>query len=112
MLLATIGFLVAGLAVWTMGLRQITTMPTPRPGALLIQRGPYRWIRHPMYIGLLLFCTGFVIAEPSVLRGLMLVALMVILHAKTIHEERALQTSVNGYREYQSRTKKFVPFVW
>jgi protein-S-isoprenylcysteine O-methyltransferase Ste14 len=75
--------------------------------------GPYRYVRHPMYAGALLYFLGV----PLVLgewRGLGLTPFLVVgLAARAVGEERVLRAGLAGYADYASRVRyRFVPLVW
>lgn len=53
--------------------------PVPRAGGQLIDRGPYRWIRHPMYSALLLAGLGAARLSPDGRTWLVLLALAGVL---------------------------------
>lgn len=103
------------IAVWAwlaMGLRNIRVTPDPAEDSQLVTRGPYAWIRHPMYSGLLLCCGGLVIDSFRLWRlGLWLVLLVVLL-VKAEIEERQLLRRVPGYHDYRRKTKRFLPGVY
>ena len=79
----------------------------------LIERGPYRFVRHPIYTGvLLMFCgTAIVIG-----RGIAFLALLILflIYWLRLRQEEALLTRhfPEAYRRYKSRTKALIPFVW
>ncbi len=110
--------LVAGglaLGMWsiaTMGLRQLRATPEPAAGAQLIRRGPYRWIRHPMYTATLLVASGWLIGHASWSRGLMGLGLLVVLLVKLRYEERLLARHFPDYPAYASRTRRLIPWLW
>jgi protein-S-isoprenylcysteine O-methyltransferase Ste14 len=87
--------------------------PEPRAGGELVERGPYRWVRHPMYtsvIGFGLACawvsgTGLAAAAAWAC----LTALAAVLWAKAGLEERWLVQQHPGYAAYRSRTRRFLP---
>lgn len=84
----------------------------PRPGAPLVTRGPYRWLRHPMYLAQALIVLG----APLVLGcrwvlGLA-VAAVAVLVARTLVEETALARRFPEYRRYAAGTKRLFPFVY
>jgi protein-S-isoprenylcysteine O-methyltransferase Ste14 len=76
----------------------------------IIEHGVYRFIRHPIYTGDVLLIAGLELALNSwLVLAVIPLALAVFLKAKS--EEEALAHSLSGYDEYQSRTKRFFPFV-
>jgi protein-S-isoprenylcysteine O-methyltransferase Ste14 len=76
----------------------------------IIEDGIYRFIRHPIYTGDVLLITGLELALNSwLVLAVIPLALAVFLKAKS--EEQELAHRLSGYHEYQSRTKRFLPFV-
>ncbi len=102
------------LAVWAYAAfarGQFSVLPEPRQPRL-IERGPYRWIRHPMYAAAELVLWSGVLRHPSV-ATLTVGALALAVHLLRIHhEERLLHAQVPGYADYARRTRRLVPFVW
>jgi len=82
------------------------------PGApSIIRRGPYRYVRHPMYAAALLFIWTAVLSHRSWLNvGIGLTATLVIV-LRVVIEERLLRARYADYREYACSTKALVPFV-
>lgn len=78
----------------------------------LIRRGPYRFVRHPIYTGILMMCLGTAI-EIARLRAWLAVPLMAIAFwIKLKQEERLmLQHFPDEYRAYRKEVKALVPFV-
>jgi protein-S-isoprenylcysteine O-methyltransferase Ste14 len=91
--------------------------PAPHAHGRLVEGGPYRWIRHPMYSALLVAGAGCVLAAadaPSTrgtaaLAGLAWFALAAVLTAKARLEERWLLAHHPGYAALRARTRRFVP---
>lgn len=85
--------------------------PNPLPnGRGLRTGGIYRFIRHPMYLALVLAAIGGAIASPA---GWIPAALLVaVALAKVAIEERELNAIYADFAEYRRRTKRFIPFVW
>ena len=88
--------------------------PFPRPGqpAQFVERGPYRIVRHPIYLGGILFVSGFSLAfSPWAL--LATAALAVLWGLKSRVEERFLLARYAEYALYCERTRfRLVPFVY
>ena len=80
----------------------------------VVSRGPYRWVRHPSYTGLLLIAAGFGLAFsnwPGLAICLVLPAAAML---RRIQVEESELTRVLGdpYRAYRDRTKRLIPGVW
>lgn len=114
-LLRIAGWLIAGAGVgaivWgasSLG-RGITPHPAPTPDATLRTDGPYRYVRHPIYSGVLLFAAGITLASASALKAAAFVLLLVVLSIKARFEEGLLAEHFPGYESYARRTPRFVP---
>ena len=83
--------------------------PTPRVGGQLVQSGPYRWIRHPMYSAVLLVAAGCASSGASPWAALELALLAAVLAVKATLEERWMLAEHPGYAEYRLRSWRFVP---
>jgi len=83
--------------------------PVPKPGGELIEHGPYRVIRHPMYLSLMLVGLGTALMSMQAVAWISWTALVLVLTAKAILEERALQQQFPEYRDYCGRTWRFFP---
>jgi protein-S-isoprenylcysteine O-methyltransferase Ste14 len=79
----------------------------------VISSGPYRYVRHPMYTGFVLFAVGTALLLGS-WYGLMGAMLLIgLVGRRAVLEERALHEELTGYSEYMARTRyRLVPYVW
>ena len=107
-----LGLGVIGWAVYTMQPRQLTPFPELRPGARLVTRGPYRWIRHPMYSGLLLATLALVINTWTTARAAIWLVFLIDLIFKLEYEESLLAGRFPEYAKYRQRTRRLIPFVY
>jgi protein-S-isoprenylcysteine O-methyltransferase Ste14 len=116
--LAWIGIIlcIAGLTfcVWarfTLG-RNWSGVVTLKGGHELITRGPYAWVRHPIYTGVLTMFVATVLVLGHV-AGIIAIPLVVVsLWIKLRYEETLmLKNFPEQYAAYQQRVKRIIPFV-
>jgi protein-S-isoprenylcysteine O-methyltransferase Ste14 len=77
--------------------------PIPKPGAPLITVGIYKWFRHPMYLGVLMFGMGMLINKLNFASILIFIALFMNMVIKANYEDRLLRTRHSNALEYQQR---------
>lgn len=107
------GLVVRWLAIAVLG-RYFSVHVTVRDDHQIVDRGPYRWVRHPAYSGILLSFLGLGIASGSWL-GLVLAAVPpAIVMLERIRVEEAALTAELGerYRAYCARTRRLVPGLY
>lgn len=75
----------------------------------LVRRGPYRFVRHPVYLGELGAVVGFVIGAPSLWNLAALALFYVAQSVRMRLEERALSREFPEYAEYAAVTPRLVP---
>jgi protein-S-isoprenylcysteine O-methyltransferase Ste14 len=79
----------------------------------VISNGPYRFIRHPGYAGLILsnFASAMIIGSAFGLISAS--ATLIILCVRTYLEDRTLREELEGYSDYSQRVRyKLLPFIW
>jgi protein-S-isoprenylcysteine O-methyltransferase Ste14 len=82
-------------------------------GHHVISSGPYAWVRHPMYTGIVVFFAGVALLLGSGW-GLAISPLFAVLFAIRITiEERTLSRGLEGYADYTSQVRyRLLPGVW
>jgi protein-S-isoprenylcysteine O-methyltransferase Ste14 len=102
----------AGLVLWAMSANRpgnFNIQPLPRAGGVLVQHGPYRWVRHPMYTAVLAFGAACALAAGTVLAAAAALALLPVLWVKAGLEERWMAEVHPAYADYRRRTRRFLP---
>ena len=103
-----------GLSVWARrSFQKGTFRVSAEPGSdSIIRRGPYRFIRHPMYSAALLVIWAAVVSHVSVLTlaiGLFVTGVAI---ARVFAEERLLSAEYVEYADYARTTKALVPYLF
>jgi protein-S-isoprenylcysteine O-methyltransferase Ste14 len=80
----------------------------------VITSGPYRWLRHPSYTGILLIAIGAGAAWGNWLGlGVLTLMTLVALVYRIRVEERALLEELgDSYRTYADLHRRLIPFIW
>jgi protein-S-isoprenylcysteine O-methyltransferase Ste14 len=108
---------IAGMAImiWAltvMGIGNMNILPLVKQGAVLVTRGPYRLIRHPMYLAVLLVIWPLIIDHFSLLRitaGFVLTTDLII---KMLFEEGLLKKQFAEYEAYMTATRRLIPLIF
>jgi protein-S-isoprenylcysteine O-methyltransferase Ste14 len=108
----------AGLAVriWsvvTLGASFRTTVEVDA-GQRLVDTGPYRFVRHPSYTGILLLAIGYglVLSNWLSLVILLIVPLATTIRRITVEEAAMAEVLGDPYQAYKKRTKRLLPGLW
>lgn len=111
LVILVVGLIVFGLGIVTLG-SSLSPLPAPMPSAELVERGIYRFIRHPIYTGLILAALGGSIYTVSPLALGLTALLAVVLDLKSRREEIWLRERFPEYKAYAARTRKFIPGIY
>jgi len=82
-------------------------------GHKVITTGPYRFVRHPMYIGATILLICLPIALGSLYALIPLVFCIIFMIIRTILEDKTLHNELEEYAEYAQKTKyRLIPKIW
>lgn len=103
---------VAGAMAVNRNLEQTVRIQNDR-GHRVATEGPYRWVRHPMYLGMVLALPGSVLLLGSAWAFVPAAVALAALVARTALEDRTLRRDLEGYSEYSKRTPyRLIPGLW
>jgi protein-S-isoprenylcysteine O-methyltransferase Ste14 len=105
-----------GLAVWATAsnafFSAVTRIQTDR-GHTVATGGPYRYVRHPAYVGMILIEVGTALMLGSWLALIPAAVSVVLVLLRTVLEDRTLVTELAGYQEFAEKTRyRLIPGVW
>ncbi len=102
-----------GLAIWArIHLGRNWGMPmTQRVEPELVTSGPYRFVRHPIYSGLLLALIGTALATNFLGLAIAVILGAYFYYAATAEERNLVATFPTAYPAYREHTKKLIPYL-
>ncbi len=111
---AALSVIGVGFAIWArvhLG-RNWSPRPAVKENHELVTTGPYTYVRHPIYTGLILMAFGT--ALTGSVWGLGVFILAVLFYVPRIGKEEKIMLELfpDAYPMYQARTKKLIPWVW
>jgi protein-S-isoprenylcysteine O-methyltransferase len=89
-----------------------SSSPAVKEGHELVTSGPYRYVRHPIYTGLLVAAFGTALTGTYFGLDVFFVYLILIFSRLNKEEKIMLELFPGQYPAYQTRTKRLIPFVW
>jgi protein-S-isoprenylcysteine O-methyltransferase Ste14 len=92
--------------------RNITPFPKPSGKGLLVKRGIFSFIRHPIYTGVMLSSLGWALVWQSWPALLLALVLIPFFDAKARREEYWLRKAFSDYADYERCVKRFIPWVY
>ena len=79
----------------------------------VIRSGPYRFVRHPMYVGLILLYISMALVLGSMWTLAVAALITILLLGRTALEEKTLRKELLGYEEYTTVTRyRLMPGIW
>jgi protein-S-isoprenylcysteine O-methyltransferase Ste14 len=108
-----IGFMLRVIGQLSLG-KNFSLMVRIRSDHTLIRKGVYRCIRHPMYTGMFMIAIGICMMLQSILGAAITILILTPVGIYRVKVEEAALRKRFGreYKEYQRKTKRFVPFLF
>ncbi len=92
--------------------RNLTALPKPIDNGEMVASGLYRVVRHPIYAGIILGALAWALLCGSLIGLALSVGVFIFFDRKSRREEAWLVERYAGYRAYQRRVKKLLPFIY
>jgi protein-S-isoprenylcysteine O-methyltransferase Ste14 len=103
----------AGLLIITLAFASLRSAiqiaPEPKPGAHLVETGVYKYLRHPIYSGIIFCVVGLFLRQPTVWMAVAAAMAIIFLFFKARLEEKLLLAVYPGYADYRRRTWGLFP---
>ena len=103
-----LGMLLSIFALLALG-RNVSIIPQARK---LVSHGPYRLVRHPLYLGELICVFGIVVAEITTPKITVFLLFMTAQIYRSLWEEKLLISIFPEYKEYSSKKRRFIPGIF
>lgn len=82
------------------------------PPERIVDHGPYRFLRNPMYLGHLIFMAGLAITFHSLAAVALLAFHIVWFHRRVLEDEKQLEAIFGAaYVDYKARVKRWIPGI-
>jgi protein-S-isoprenylcysteine O-methyltransferase Ste14 len=109
--LVVVAVVIGGWSMVILG-RDLSIFPHPVEEAQLVDSGPYRLVRHPVYFAVIVGALGLALAFLNTAAAVVALVFIPFFMAKTGFEEDRLVERVAGYREYRSAIPyRIIPWV-
>ncbi len=92
--------------------RSFSIFPQPTENNKLTTKGIYKYIRHPMYTGLMIVSFALMLSQFSTLSIIVYIFLLIILDIKAAVEEKLLTKKHKEYKDYKKNSKMFIPCLY
>lgn len=106
-------FTILGVLIILISILQLNTnispFPSPRSKTILITGGMFKYMRHPIYSGIIISSISYSIYSGSIYKLIVAVVLCVLFYFKSMYEERKLSQQFLNYEHYKKVTGRFFP---
>jgi protein-S-isoprenylcysteine O-methyltransferase Ste14 len=99
-------------AVFSMKVKTVNIFPALRKNAEPAFGGPYKTVRHPMYLSVLTFTVPLLLHHFTFFRLFAIIFLVTVLIMKIELEEQLLKERFPGYANYSLRTYRLIPYIF
>ena len=112
LLVLFLGLAIGGMGIMHIGKASYSPFPNPTKKNSLSRRGIYKYIRHPMYAGLMLVGLALLLSRFSPLALVFFLLFASATFVKAKFEETLMERMHPKYRDYKRQVKMFIPYLF
>jgi protein-S-isoprenylcysteine O-methyltransferase Ste14 len=112
LIIFTIGVIIGIKAIRTHKEGNFNIRPDIKEECELVTDGIYAYIRHPMYLSVIVMMFGVMLATLSLYGVLLYILLLIVMSVKLTYEESLWCHHTKEYEEYKKKTKRLIPFLF
>ena len=110
--ISTLGAIIGIVAINTHSRGNFNIRPDIKESCELVTHGIYGYIRHPMYLSVMVMMLGVALIYFSYYEVVLYFLLLITLFTKLFYEERLWKCHSEAYEEYIKHTKRLLPFIF
>jgi len=112
-----LAILMVGLVVGLLAIKEhkpgnFNIIPDIKESCELVTTGVYAFVRHPMYLSVILLMFGVSIIFFTPYEFVLFGVLFIVLNIKLLYEEHLWKCHSAAYAEYKRKTKRLIPFIY
>ena len=111
LILVILGSILLIISVITLN-KNLSPFPAPKANGELIEKGPYKYVRHPIYTSVLCCLLGYAFYTNSIYKISVTLLVFVLFLIKYKYEEARLLNTFKDYTNYKKRTGAFLPKIF
>ncbi|MFW9905658.1 MAG: methyltransferase family protein [Candidatus Thorarchaeota archaeon] len=114
--LSAFGLVIIGLFIYFLVMKENTYLSKVvevQEDQKVISTGPYKYVRHPLYLGNSIAVIGVALSLGSLFALVPALIFIFLMIVRLIFEEKALEKELQGYFEYKKKVRyRLVPYIW
>jgi protein-S-isoprenylcysteine O-methyltransferase Ste14 len=112
LMIEIVGIFLAFWAIYSMQLNNLSIYPKLKDDAVFVKHGPYKLIRHSMYLSIIITFIPLIIDKFTYFRLMFLILIFIDLLFKLRYEEGILKNTFPEYSAYMNKTYRLFPYLY